>query len=102
MTPDTAVVYLRSSSAPYLIIDSAKSVIDSAGHDSFIFNNVTSGVGYYIVVKNRNCVETWSITPNNFISNELTYNFTTSSSQAFGNIMVSKGNRYCNYSGDVN
>ena len=102
MIQDTAVVYLRSSLSPYLLIDSAKSFIDSIGHGSFIFNNATSGVGYFLVVKHRNSIETWSSTPSAFISNELTYNFTTSSSQAFGNNLVNKGSRYCIYSGDVN
>ena len=91
----------KDNSAPYLIIDSVKSCIDSTGHGLFIFNNAISGVGYFLVVKHRNSIETWSSTPNAFISNELTYNFTTSSSHAFGNNRVNKGSRYCIYSGDV-
>lgn len=37
-----------------------------------------------------------------FISDTLSYDFTISSSQAFGSNLILKGSEYCIYSGDVN
>lgn len=62
MIKDTARVYLRSTSSPYAIIDSSKSVLDSNGKGTFSFPNAINGTPYYIVVKHQNSVETWSST----------------------------------------
>ena len=70
-------------------------------------NNFTTQLSslspYYIVVKHRNAVETWSAAGNAFNSSGvLTYNFTSAASQAYGNNLVLKNGKYCIYSGDVN
>ncbi|MDQ3020545.1 MAG: SBBP repeat-containing protein [Bacteroidota bacterium] len=101
MTKDTAKVFLRNASPPFALVDSAKSVIDSLGKATFTFFNSANGVPYYIVVKHRNSIETWSSLVNNF-NDSLNYNFTTSASQAFGNNEILVGLKYCIYSGDVN
>jgi len=99
---DTARVYLRNISSPYYIVDSAQAELDSAGTGKFHFPNAFSSVAYYIVIKHRNGVETWSATGNTFTSGNLSYDFTTSSSQAYGNNQILKGTKYCIYNGDVN
>jgi len=102
---DTVCFYLRSLSPPFGLIDSAKSVIDSLSFLGFFnFINASSGT-YYIVVKHFNCIETWSKAGGeNLIINGTIYNydFTTTSSQAYGNNLKLKGSKYCLYSGDVN
>ncbi|MDQ3019124.1 MAG: hypothetical protein M3R36_00920 [Bacteroidota bacterium] len=100
---DTVTAYLRNLNAPFVKIDSAKSVIDSVTlTGAFLFNNAPSGT-YYIVVKHRNCIETWSNSAVVLTSgSETTYNFTLAASKAFGNNMILKGTKYCIYSGDVN
>jgi len=100
---DTMKVYLRSSSAPYEIVDSSKAVIDSVDFTgTFLFSNITTG-NYYIAVTHRNSVETWSNQPLNFTqSNPSLYDFTNSASKAFGNNLIQKGSKYCIFSGDVN
>ncbi len=40
---------------------------------------------YYIIVKHRQTVETWSASPVSFAGSIVTYDFTTAASQAFGN-----------------
>ncbi|MGB4851669.1 MAG: hypothetical protein WBQ38_05070 [Ignavibacteria bacterium] len=101
---DTVRAYLRNVVSPYNIIDSANATIDSltfAGH--FVFANAPSG-NYYISVRHRNSTETWSksggepFTQSGFIS----YDFTASSSQAYGNNLKLTGSKYCIYSGDIN
>jgi len=99
MISDTARVYLRSSVSPFAVIDSAKQflfggmVADSlsdnsggsvAGSGIFTFLNATNGVGYYLQIKHRNSIETWSKTPQSFISKNLIYDFTLDSAKANG------------------
>src|SRR4029079_312811 len=84
MTPDTARVYLRSSVSPYLKVDSAKAVLSLAGTVTYIMLNAVNATNYYIVIKHRNSIETWSKTVNAFSSNFLTYNFSTAVIQAYG------------------
>ncbi len=102
MISDTMTVYLRNVTPPYAVIDSAKGFINSAGTGVFNFSQPVNEVPYFIVVRHRNSIETWSSGGNSFTSNSLTYNFTASAFQAFGNNQVLKGTKYCIYSGDVN
>ena len=81
---DTLTAYLRSSDSPYIIVDSAKAVIDSMTFTgNFIFNNASSGT-YYIVVKHRNSIETWSKPGGEILTqgSTMNYDFTSSQSQA--------------------
>ncbi|MEO8209094.1 MAG: dockerin type I domain-containing protein, partial [bacterium] len=60
---------------------------------------------YYLVLKHRNSIETWSSVGNAFISDTAYYNFASSSSQAFGNNMQQVDTspvKFAIYSGDVN
>lgn len=98
---DTLRLYLRNSSSPYNIIDSAKTVLNSNGEGIFAFPNAPSGT-YYISTRHRNALETWSGTAIVVVKGNNSYDFTTSSSQAYGNNIVLKSSRYCAYSGDVN
>ncbi len=98
---DTIRLFLRNIFLPFDIIDSAKSILDSNGNTTFNFQNALNTVPYYIEVKHRNSIETWTSQGRMFQSNEMSYDFTTSSFQAFGNNMILKGNKFCIYSGDV-
>jgi len=103
MISDTARVYLRNITSPYSIIDSSKSILDSNGRGDFSFSNSAgNGTPYYIVIKHRNSIETWSSGGNRFSLNDMTYNFTTAKSKAYGDNLVLKGGRYCIQSGDCN
>ena len=102
MVSDTSEICIRNGSAPYQIIDSAYTVLNSNGTGSYNFMNAVNGVNYFIVLKHRNSLETWSSSPMSFNSNSLSYDFSTSSSQAYGNNLKQKGTRWTVYSGDVN
>jgi len=101
---DTVVIYLRNTYSPYGTVDSCKTVIDSAtcGGTS-VFLNAPTGT-YYVVVKHRNSLETWSKAGGESYAQgyAFNYDFTSSKTQAYGNNLVRKGNKYCMYSGDVN
>ncbi len=103
---DTVRAYLRNNFVPYVIEDSAIAVLDSVNFTgSFSFTNTTAG-NYYVIVKHRNSLETWSTNPIS-ISNggSYSYNFTSGSSQAYGGNQVLVDNSpttYAMYSGDIN
>ncbi len=100
---DSATFYLRNVASPYTIVDSAKSVIDSiTASGTVTFANAVTGT-YYLVVKGRNILETWSKAGGESYvrGSAFSYNFTTAANKAYGNNLILKGSRYCVYSGDV-
>ena len=101
---DSAVIYLRNTASPYLAVDSCKTVLDSVTCGGAVtFSNAPTGT-YYLVVKHRNSLETWSKAGGETYTqgSDFSYDFTSSQTQAYGNNLVQKGSRYCMYSGDVN
>jgi glycosidase len=102
MVSDSVTVELRNTVSPYALVDSKKGTLNSSGVGAFTFTNALNGIPYYIVIKHRNAVETWSAAGQSFTSDILNYNFTSSASRAFGNNLVLKGSKYCIYNGDVN
>jgi len=98
-------VVLRNSVFPYTVIDSAKNILNLNGAGIFNFNIANNATGYYVVLKHRNSIETWSTIPDKFYVNNLNYNFSQSSSQTFGNNVTQVDTspvRFAIYSGDVN
>ena len=105
MIKDTVKVFLRSGNSPFNIIDSAKSILDSLGKCNLAFNNISTGQSFYIVVKHRNSLETWSSGILSFTSDILNYDFTLTASKALGanQIQVDASPlRFAIYGGDVN
>ena len=105
MVSDTVKVFLRNKFSPYAIVDSTASVLNSSGSGTFTFSNPINGLNYYIELKHRNSIETWSSSGHSFTSNTLSYNFSTANTQAFGNNMKlvdASPVTYAIYSGDVN
>lgn len=102
MTGDTVRVYLRNQSNPFAIVDSAKGYLNASGIGSFIFNNASNGVNYYLHIKHRNAVETWSKTPQSFSSNHLNYNFTTAANKSYGDNLKLQGSKWVVFEGDQN
>lgn len=105
MIQDTVKVYLRNNVFPFALVDSAKGILNPSGSGIFAFSNAENEAPYYLVVKHRNSIETWSAVSQIFTSNSLSYDFTASSSQAYGNNLRQIDNspiRYGILSGDVN
>lgn len=102
MIEDSCEVFLRGQSSPYSIVDAAQTKLDSNGNGGFTFLNAVNSTNYYIVVKHRNSLETWSKLTSQFSNDQLTYDFTTSAAKAYGDNMKQKGSRFCVYSGEVN
>ncbi len=102
MMPDTVIVELRNFSYPYSLIDQVKILLNENGQGTGKFYNAGNGVSYYLVIKHRNGLETWSAFPQAFTASELTYDFSSASNKAYGNNLKSVGGKWCIYSGDVN
>ena len=99
---DTITIELRNTVDPSLVVSSLTAVLSTTGLASCIFPPSTSGNSYWLVVKHRSSVETWSASPV-VISSNGTYNFTTSASQAYGGNQASVGGGvYAMFSGDLN
>ena len=105
--PDTVTVILRKNISPYDIVDSAKNILlgPSAGQD-FYFGKVHNNVPYYIQIRHRNSLETWSADPVLFSYQQTSIAFSVDAIYAFGNneiqVDTSPYNVFAFYSGDVN
>jgi hypothetical protein len=106
MVRDTMRVLLRNNFAPYAVVDSGKTFLTTSGTGTITFANASNGVDYYLQLKHRSALETWSKSPGQqFSASVLNYNFSTSSAQAFGSNMPqidASPLRYGEYGGDVN
>lgn len=102
MIPDTVTVELRDISYPYVVVDQIKVFLNSGGQGSGTFYNAENGTPYYLVLKHRNAIETWSASSETFVNNALSYDFTTGSDKAFQNNLKLIGTKWCIYGGDVN
>ncbi len=99
-------VYLAEAVSPYNISDSSVNFLCSNTNEGFYtFENAPAG-NYYIVIKHRNSIETWSAVPYSF--NGLTpvyFDMRNSFSSAYGDNMIlvnTSPDRFAIYSGDVN
>lgn len=87
---DTVRAYMRNISSPYSVVDSSRAVADSLTFTgNFTFTNLPSGT-YYIVLKHRNSIETWSKAGGQtyFPGTPFSFNFNTDSSQTFGKNVI--------------
>jgi hypothetical protein len=100
--PDSITVELRSSTSPYSLIESKKMLPNSSGTVLPVFQNAAETTPYYIVVKHRNSIETWSSTAIQFVSGFASYDFTIAQNKAYGNNLKLINGKWCIYSGDVN
>ncbi|MBL0108083.1 MAG: FG-GAP repeat protein [Ignavibacteria bacterium] len=102
---DTILVELRNATSPFALADQSTALVSANGSVQLKFGNATNG-NYYIALKHRNSIETWSAgvialsrtTPASF-------DLASSLSQAFGNNQKQDDTspvRFAIYSGDIN
>jgi len=98
---DTIFVELRDALSPSTVLNSTYAILHTDGMGSVSFPHSSSP--FYIVVKHRNALQTWSAIPVQFNSTSMTYDFTTSSSQAYGDNMIEvEPGIWALYAGDLN
>lgn len=100
--PDSVTVELRASTFPFNLIDSKKGIGGQGIPYVIPFTGAINGIPYYLVVKHRNSIETWSRNTQIFSGNALSYSFTASNAQAFGNNLINVSGVWSIYTGDVN
>jgi len=101
---DTIRVLLANATTPFAIVDSADVVLDSLTYKATATLSTAADGSYYIVVKHRSSVETWSAAGVSFAKGSTTtYDFTSAASQAYGNneVEVTPG-LFAIFSGDCN
>ena len=101
MVADTVTAELRRAITPYALLESKKVFLNTSGFGKANFSSVVEGTPYYIVIKHRNSIETWSAAGQSFGGGILNYDFTTAQSQAYGSNMKLNGTKWCIYNGDV-
>lgn len=95
---DSILIELHNSTWPYALIESKVTLLNTNGTISADFTNTGS---FYVVLKHRNGIQTWSKFP--ILIDGSSYDFTTDASKAFGDnqILIAPG-IYALYSGDLN
>lgn len=101
---DTVRILLAEAVSPYAIVDSSDAVLDSTTFTATGTFSAAANGTYYIVVKHRSAVETWSASGVAYTSSgTVNYDFTSAASQAYGGneVEVTAG-VFAMYSGDCN
>jgi hypothetical protein len=97
---DTLLLELRDP-VTLSTIATSSSVLQTNGSAVFTFTSLPLAM-YYLVVKHRNSIETWSVNPVE-ISSISHYDFTTTASQAFGSNQVElEPGVFAIFTGDIN
>jgi len=101
---DTITVELRAGGNPATVLASTKAILMVDGSAECNFQNVTPADNYWIVIKHRNGLQTWSSSTVMLSQGDYSYDFSSSASQAFGNNMkdVYGEGIWSIYSGDMN
>jgi hypothetical protein len=100
---DSVSICLANHFPPYNILYTFPTVVNTHGIATAYFSQPILGQDYYLVVKHRNTIETWSSQPFGFNDPDTLYNFSDSLGKAYGNNMVlMDSGYYAFHSGDVN
>ncbi|NVO21226.1 MAG: hypothetical protein HXX13_16105 [Bacteroidetes bacterium] len=99
---DQISLEIRQNVFPYPLIQSLSNlnVTLSGSCEVSIPSTLTSS--YYLVIKHRNSIETWSASPLSFSGSIINYSFSEALSQAYGNNLKLISGKYCIYGGNVN
>ncbi len=82
---DTVTVSLREAVSPFNIAESKKGILNKFGTVILNFSEINKNTDYYIVLNQRNTIETWSASPVNYNGGNFIYkDFIYSSSEAYG------------------
>jgi hypothetical protein len=112
---DTILVELHSALFPYGLEISQQAILHTNGTAACTFNyvngtysyingaNYLGGNLYYVAIRHRNGLLTWSANPIAFDSTTVVYDFSSSSSKAYGNNMLEVDSGvWAMYSADLN
>lgn len=99
---DTISIELHNSNSPYNILYYTTGTIDINGNGQFIFPAGIINQSFYLVVRHRNALETWSQNPLSINISSIYYDFSTAANKAYGSNQVNLGDgNFALWSGDV-
>lgn len=102
---DTLKVNVRKTVSPYMIVDIAQGKTDITGNVALMMTNpqLRNGDAYFLEVIHRNSIRTWSKAGGEvWTASTLNFDFTSSSSQAYGSNQTLVAGTYRFFGGDVN
>lgn len=99
---DQITLELHHATFPYALAGGAYTINLNIDGSAQLTIPASFNASYYIVIKHRNSLETWSASPVSFSGSTVAYSFTNSFSQAFGSNLKEMGGVYAIFSGDVN
>ena len=100
---DTVTVCLAAAAAPHAILYTSKVPISTLGIAYAQFPQPALLQTYYLVIRQRNSLETWSNTQFSYNTPDTNYNFSDAQSRAFGsNQILLETGVYGIHTGDVN
>jgi len=99
---DQVTVELHNSTSPYALAGGPYTVNLNTDGSASVTIPAALNSSYYVVIKHRNSIETWSASPVSFSGSVMNLDFTGSASQAFGNNLKLLYEKYVLYTGDVN
>lgn len=95
-------IELRDAQAPYAVLHTATALLKTDGTAQAAFEASPNGA-FYIAVKGKNFLQTWSAAPQTIGPAPLNYDFTTAANKAYGdNMIVVSPGVFAFYSGDIN
>jgi hypothetical protein len=100
---DSVWVDVHQPSSPYSLLYSTPGVLQTDGIIAANLPSTYQGNAFYIALRHRNTIKTWSANPVfiNLVDN--LYNFSTDANKAYGNNMVEmEAGVWALYSGDIN
>jgi uncharacterized protein YjdB len=99
---EDVTVELHRATAPYETLHTATGTVQTDGIVTVSFTGAPSG-SFYVVVRGSNLVQTWSASAQTVGAVALSYDFSSSSSQALGDNMIEvEAGVWAFYSGDLN
>ncbi len=100
---DMLSIELHDAMAPYAMVGTAFEA-ELSLDGTVTLSNLPSlyNGNYYIVVKHRSSLETWSASPILLNGEAQVYDFTDASTKAYGNLLKLMDTRYALYAGDAN
>jgi PKD repeat protein len=99
---DQISVELHNSTAPYALAGGPYTIELNTDGTAAATIPGSLNASYYVVVKHRNSIETWSNSPVSFSGPSVDYNFSTAANMAHGNNLKLVSEKYVIYSGDIN
>lgn len=102
LVADQITVELHSSASPFALVAGPYTANLNTDGTTSITVPASFSSSYYVVVKHRNTLETWSAVPISFSGTSVSHNFTTGAGQAFGSNMKLVSGKYVFFGGDVN